>query len=111
MKVKELISILQTLDPELEMCQYPVSDDYPKNFRPCPTCGQIRPFPTEPGKWEFHESITLEESCDMPWTPCEVKLPQKGERYFEDGGLRLWVEEHDEPVWWPQRGAAWRKVE
>jgi hypothetical protein len=111
MKVKDYIEILKGFDPELEMCQYPRPDNYPKDFTPCNECGNIRPCPTSPGKWEFHEHVTLEKACDMPWTPCEIRFPQKGERDYREGGLRLWAYDADEPIWWPQHGAAWRKRE
>ena len=78
----------------------------PVNVCLCHCCGQLRPFPTEPGIWEFNESVTMPNS-EMYWVRAEVKHPLPDDR---DGpiGLRLWVA--GKMVWWPNK-AAWRKVE
>jgi hypothetical protein len=64
------------------------------NEKRCPFCGQQRPFPTEPGKWEYTHPIKEE------WISVEARL--------EEGILRLFLEGDDKPLWWPNY-AIWRK--
>jgi len=69
----------------------------------CPCCNQLRPFPTEPGEWEFCESPYLEP---QRWCRVSVKLPLDDDRDGPDG-LRIW--HNGEMIWWPNY-ATWRKV-
>lgn len=79
-----------------------------KNIKPCSCCGQLRPYPTEPGKWQFSENVAYESyGYKVTWTDVEVKLPLIDDRDGQEG-LRLW--QHGKMVWWPSN-CAWRKVE
>ena len=73
------------------------------NKKQCPCCGQLRPFPTEPGEWEYTEEIYFE---NPRWTTVSVRYPELNDR---DGaeGLRLWKD--GEMIWWPS-SCAWRKL-
>ena len=68
----------------------------------CSCCGQFRPFPTEPGIWEYNEWVTGSQN----WIPVEVKYPESADHDGPDG-LRLWIDGH--MAWWPSH-AAWRKI-
>lgn len=73
------------------------------NEKDCPCCGQKRPFPTEPGNWEYCEAPYFEPQV---WVRVSVELPAEDDR---EGpyGLRLWKD--GEVIWWPNH-CAWRKV-
>lgn len=80
------------------------------NEKLCPCCGQVRPYPTEPGAWEYLESPGLARAmhlngkiCRVPgWIPVDVVKSEEGE-----GLLCIPVGEH-EPIWWPDQ-AMWRR--
>lgn len=73
------------------------------NQKPCPCCGQLRPFPTEVGEWEYTPEIYFE---NPRWFRVTVKLPEPNDRDGQEG-LRLWM--NGEIVWWPNN-CTWRKV-
>lgn len=66
------------------------------NEKLCPCCGQIRPYPTEPGIWEYCEYPTTTKQY---WNRVEIKKTDDGLVIIKDG----------EEVWWPDM-AMWRKV-
>lgn len=74
------------------------------NVKLCPCCSQPRPYPTEPGVWEFCQAPYMPKQI---WIRVEVKLPDINDR-DGDEGLRLWRD--DEMLWWPGN-ATWRKIE
>jgi hypothetical protein len=74
------------------------------DIKNCPVCGQSRPFPTQPGIWEFREHSHL------PWTRCRVVLSTGKEHHdAPEGVLILFIKGNKEPCWWPT--AEWRKWE
>lgn len=75
-----------------------------KDQRPCPCCGQTRPYPTEPGEWQFCEQPYI---LPKRWASVTVKLPAADDRDGQEG-LRLW--QNGEMIWWPSN-SEWRKVE
>jgi hypothetical protein len=77
-----------------------------KNVSPCPCCGQLRPFPTEPGEWEYASTFTIFLG-DPKWHRATIKLPAQDDRDGQEG-LRIW--ENGEMIWWPAK-CTWRKVE
>ncbi len=74
-----------------------------KNIKKCCCCGQLRPYPTEPGEWEYSEDVYF---ANPTWIRVSVKLPERDD---EEGqyGLRLWKD--GKIVWWPTN-SAWRKI-
>lgn len=74
-----------------------------KNESQCSCCGQMRPFPTEPGEWEYSQNANWDNPT---WQSVTVKLPLKNDRDGGDG-LRLWQDGN--LVWWPCN-CAWRKI-
>jgi hypothetical protein len=77
-----------------------------KNVRNCPCCGKPRPFPTEPGEWEYMENPTMPPEYQK-WVRVTIKLPEPNDRDGQEG-LRIWKD--GKMIWWPD-SAAWRKVE
>ena len=84
--------------------------DIPANMKPCPCCGQLRPYPTEPGEWEYRQYPWL------PWSKAKIvkstgkehhEVPE-GELLFYGTGEAADVFE-TEPSWWPGY-AEWRKL-
>jgi len=76
----------------------------------CPVCGQLRPFPTKPGLWEYREYSSL------PWSKAKIVLSTGNEHHEVPAGELLFYgtgETTDtfesEPGWWPER-AEWRKI-
>lgn len=64
------------------------------DVKPCPCCGQDRPFPTQPGKWEFKRSF-------HDWIKCEIKVSDGTEFYdAEKGGLLFYPEYHPADLQW-----------
>jgi len=59
-----------------------------KNITPCTCCGQLRPYPREPGKWRYRHSHR--ES----WYNVTVKR--------DDEGLTMTYEGKTTPDWWPE---------
>lgn len=70
----------------------------------CNCCGQQRPYPTEPGKWEYATDPALADMMGkkLIWNPVIVKADEEGMTITPVG--------EDEPIWWPNN-AMWRKVE
>jgi len=75
------------------------------NMKPCPCCGQMRPYPTEPGEWEYREYSWL------PWEKCKI-VRSTGKEHHEvpEGELLFYREGGASPAWWPDH-AEWRKIE
>lgn len=103
-----------------------MENSQPPDVKRCPCCGQDRPFPTQPGKWEYKRYY-------HDWIKCEIKISDGTEfSDAEKGGLLFYPEyckedledamrdcEDDEekeylkkqwdgPQPWPDQ-AAWRK--
>jgi hypothetical protein len=76
------------------------------NESPCTCCGQVRPYPTEPGEWEYCELIFMPADKQF-WQRVTVKKPDANDRDGQEG-LRLW--EDGKMIWWPAL-AAWRKIQ
>lgn len=72
------------------------------DVRMCPCCGQMRPYPTTPGIWEFTVDPALSEALgrEPHWTTVEVKEHEEG--------LTITPMRSSEPIWWPNN-AQWRK--
>ena len=68
-----------------------------KNQKICECCGQITPFPTEPGLWEYCYNLSLTKS----WR--KVRIKQSPE------GLEVWPVGEKKPIFWPEK-STWRKV-
>ena len=77
----------------------------------CSCCGELRPHPTEPGKWEYQENAGFVAGLpdDDPvklrynkWIAVMVVLN-------DEGHLNIIPEGDKEPIWWPNN-VAWRKV-
>ncbi len=77
-----------------------------KNTKPCDCCGQERPCPTEPGIWEYNENVTMRYG---KWVRVTIVAPPEDEREYDDD-LHMYHDGDTKPAWWPQHGAAWRKV-
>ena len=73
------------------------------NNQLCSCCGQPRPYPTEPGEWEYCNWITGNSPV---WIRVSVKLAEKDDAERYGDGLRLW--ESGKMIWWPNN-CAWRK--
>ena len=82
------------------------------NVKECPCCRQLRPFPTEPGEWEYREK------GNKIWTRATIKLATGSEfSDCEPGNLLFYCHEimnaidfedrHPGPHWWPV-DAEWR---
>ncbi len=81
-----------------------------ENIRDCHCCGQPRPYPREPGKWEYLESPTMtreDGSTYHKWQRVNVIAHNDD---YEGPSLRIIPEGETEPIWWPSN-CAWRKVE
>jgi hypothetical protein len=76
------------------------------NESPCTCCGQVRPYPTEPGEWEYSELIYMPSGKQF-WQRVTIKKPDANDRDGQDG-LRVWKD--GEMIWWPHN-AAWRKIQ
>jgi hypothetical protein len=76
-----------------------------ENMNPCPCCGQMRPFPTEPGRWEYGYPYLLNE-----WKKCSVKI-STGEEHREvpPGELLFYPDGREGPCEWPEY-RAWKKL-
>jgi hypothetical protein len=79
------------------------------DIKNCPVCGQSRPFPTQPGIWEYREYPWL------PWSKAKIVVSTGNEHHnVPVGGLLFYgtgetVDVFEtEPCWWPT--AEWRKV-
>lgn len=68
-----------------------------KNMKPCTCCGQLMPYPTEPGKWEF------KRAGEEKWIKVTIRLPKDGE------GLLIYKGKSKEPMWWPDT-CEWRQI-
>jgi len=84
-----------------------------KDKEHCSCCGELRPHPTRPGRWQYlqhpdmHRVLSVEQNKPEPWVTVTVKeeFEELGERHLimiEDG--------NSGPSWWPDN-AAWRKLE
>lgn len=71
------------------------------NVTLCSCCGQERPFPTEPGIWEFCEDPLFNHD----WVRCIIERHE-----YPEEGMTVTPIGSDEPIWWP-KDAKWRKVE
>jgi hypothetical protein len=78
-----------------------------KNQCLCPYCGQTRPFPTEPGEWEYTECPTVKGSV---WTRVSIVWSKTAFNYVTgEPNLEIQPKGQSEPIWWPVP-SAWRKV-
>jgi hypothetical protein len=80
----------------------------------CYCCGQLRPYPTKPGKWEYLENPHLSEyykSIGKPlnWIRVDV-VPDKFDPDSITCNLMIIPEGQTEAIWWPNN-AQWRKIE
>lgn len=66
-----------------------------KNIEPCPCCGQLRPYPTEPGRWRY-KTYGLGD-----WYTVTVKQDDEGLTMTHDGETK--------PDWWPGN-AEWEQI-
>ncbi len=66
------------------------------DIRPCECCGQSRPYPTRPGRWQY-KLYGLGK-----WVPVTVK--------YDDEGLTMTHDGESLPDWWPNN-AQWQKIE
>ena len=75
----------------------------PKDEEICPCCGEMRPYPTEPGRWRFrqHPYMWDDFGDKWPWRTVTVKPDPEGLTITEDG--------KKEPMNWPDN-AVWRKL-
>jgi len=75
-----------------------------KNFAHCHACDSLRPFPTEPGEWEYLEEPGFQRMKGgiEHWRRVTVKTNEEGITITPHG--------ETEPVWWPSR-AQWRPYE
>ncbi len=91
---KWVIAALARVGPEKETTKT-------QNVKPCGTCGQLRPYPTEPGEWEYNELVWHESGA---WNRVTVRKSPDGL------SLEIVPKGATQPIWWPQGGAAWRQV-
>jgi len=83
----------------------------------CPVCGNICPYPTGPGKWQYKPYPA--ELHDR-WFNCEIRVSTGEEDSDVPEGELLFYPEilpgddgyeyKDEPHWWPSN-ARWRKID
>ena len=98
------------------------------DIKPCPCCGQDRPYPTRPGKWEYKQHYDN-------WIKCEIKISDGTEFSDAEKGCLLFYPEYckadledaqrhceddeeredlkkqwDGPQPWPDQ-AMWRKIQ
>ena len=74
--------------------------DYIKMYdiKMCECCGQCRPFPTNPGKWEYKSTFF----SDTHWQQVEILQDKEGLIMIPFGEKK--------PTWWPPN-VEWRKIE
>jgi len=75
-----------------------------KNFAYCHACDSLRPYPTEPGEWEYLEDPGMRRALESPehWKRVTVKANPEGMTITEHGKTV--------PRWWPTT-AKWRPYE
>lgn len=74
-----------------------------ENFRKCSCCGQLAPYPTSNGRWEFLEYPILAELYPdlYQWRACTIE--------FNDEGFTITPDDVGEAIWHPEK-AQWRKL-
>ena len=88
----------------------------------CPCCGQLRPYPTRPGIWEYKQYPSMTSS---EWIRCEIRISTGKEHHEAESGALLFypyihpldLEGLDEeeirdmkgPQHWPSN-TMWRRV-
>lgn len=73
------------------------------NTQPCTCCGQERPYPMEPGIWQYRQAC-----LDTDWNTVEIKVVYVEAEKREI--LHIFPEGEAEPIWWPTN-VQWRKLQ
>jgi hypothetical protein len=76
-----------------------------KDVRQCSCCGELRPFPTTEGIWEYRESPTVNDT----WTRVKVVKSKREPGCLSIYPIPLGKNPSKTPIWWPDN-AQWRKV-